>query len=685
MNNSWAFSVRETSDGGFIVAGGVDVEAPAGSEAVIVRTDSEGTLIWQKVIGGPGDDYLRTIITSPDGGYIVAGSTETGQIHADAGISDAWLFKMDPNGTILWNRTFGGDADDWASAVHELPDGSFVIAGGTRSTGSGGADAWVFKVDSDGQQIWSRTFGSVNADWANSIDVSKNGEILIAGLTSVLGVGKTSPLVVALDSEGREIWRKNIVESGNGWANAVLWCSSGGFVVAGTQIDEQPTYKTPVPSGVSKLSEHGDLIANQSMPIMNIYGSVMLTKFITGSIVLPTDNSTWWDDDATDGAVWHHRIPVTLHETKNVTRVKEPVVLRLSEIFGKNVSSSAINPDSIRVIDPTAIAQAYADPRSIGIVPYRIDDVDGDGVYSGRDILSFLSQTLSGGTKTYNIYVSEERNISKPLYPVIPYNLIQNPGFELGSGSEPYYWVGEHARCVRLDDRAHSGTYRLVVETTDAAQQQTLEIPGGDAAATIVPLRTVETVNLSLFGNTDQASKEYPGARSSWVEVSPQGMWESVTMSGWSMVENMSGEQGTVTLKVRLEYADLTGISGSVLLDQQPGGWMPFSITITPDRPVTRAYIQLEFINVTGTVSLDDILLYRDAYRVDIGDREDWTTSQVPYSSSRESGPAIVTSTSTIKVVYLPDSEIFSVPGFEIAIAALALALVSVIMSRRRP
>jgi PGF-CTERM protein len=102
------------------------------------------------------------------------------------------------------------------------------------------------------------------------------------------------------------------------------------------------------------------------------------------------------------------------------------------------------------------------------------------------------------------------------------------------------------------------------------------------------------------------------------------------------------------------------------------------------DRPVSRAYIQLEFINSTGTVSLDDIVLYRDAYRIDIGNQEDWNTALMPHSSSQQSGPALVTPTSTLKVVYLPDSQLISVPGFGTAIAIAALSLVLFFTRRRR-
>jgi len=140
----FCFSVLETKDRGYIVAGqSIVVQMPSNSDVSLIKTDSAGTLLWQKFYGGPADDCGYCIAPTSDGGFIVAGKTKS----FGAGSYDIYLVRTDSLGDTLWTRTIGGDGWDEGHSVVETKDGGCIVAGWTRSFGLGGADIYLVKLD----------------------------------------------------------------------------------------------------------------------------------------------------------------------------------------------------------------------------------------------------------------------------------------------------------------------------------------------------------------------------------------------------------------------------------------------------------------------------------------------------------------------------------------------------------
>ena len=108
----------------------------------MIKLDGNGRKVWDRTFGGRSKDEARSIASTPDGGYVVAGWTQS----KGAGKSDAWVIKLDSAGRKVWDRTFGGSDSDLASSILTTPDGGYVVAGWTGSTGAGGSDAWVIKL-----------------------------------------------------------------------------------------------------------------------------------------------------------------------------------------------------------------------------------------------------------------------------------------------------------------------------------------------------------------------------------------------------------------------------------------------------------------------------------------------------------------------------------------------------------
>ena len=174
-----ARSVQQTADGGYILTGGTYSFETGRSDARIVKTDSVGNELWNKTFGGANHDWAISVQQTVDGGYILAGGTDS----YGAGRSDAWLIKTDSAGNEQWNMTFGGPDWDRASSAQQTADGGYIVAGETESYVVDTADAWLLKTDSSGTALWNMTFGGTDLDGANAVQQTADGGYIIAGST----------------------------------------------------------------------------------------------------------------------------------------------------------------------------------------------------------------------------------------------------------------------------------------------------------------------------------------------------------------------------------------------------------------------------------------------------------------------------------------------------------------------
>ena len=147
-SSEYGDSVQQTSDGGYIVAGCTLSYGTGGYDFYLVKTDSSGVMDWNKTFGGSGNEYGKSVQQTSDGGYVIAGSTGS----YGAGGSDVYLVKTDSSGVMDWNYTFGGSNGDYGYSVQQTTDGGYVVAGITNSYGlvEGSTALFVFKTDSQG-------------------------------------------------------------------------------------------------------------------------------------------------------------------------------------------------------------------------------------------------------------------------------------------------------------------------------------------------------------------------------------------------------------------------------------------------------------------------------------------------------------------------------------------------------
>ena len=189
-----AYSVQQSSDGGYIIAGETYSYGAGEGDFWLLKTNANGDSLWSNTFGGSDRDYAKSVQQTTDGGYIIAGYTYC----YGAGF-DIWLIKTDENGDSLWTRTFGGGLDDEANSVQQTSDGGYIIAGETKSYGSGGYDFWLIKTDENGNEIWNETFGGSGSEQAQSVQQTSDGGFVIAGYTTSYGAGLSDVWLIKTD------------------------------------------------------------------------------------------------------------------------------------------------------------------------------------------------------------------------------------------------------------------------------------------------------------------------------------------------------------------------------------------------------------------------------------------------------------------------------------------------------
>lgn len=278
-----ALSITLTGDGGFAVAGATDSYGAGSGDIYIVKLDSGGMLQWSKTIGAANADIPLSIIQTRDGGYALAGYT----FSFGAGQSDMYIVKLDSTGAHQWSRTVGGTNYDYGQSIIQSADGGYAVAGYTQSFGTGDYDIYIVKLDSSGALQWSRTVGGPGADYAYSIVQIADGGYVAAGSTRSFGAGNDDMYVVKVDTSGSLQWSKTVGGIDIDFARSIIQTTDGGFAVAGSTrsfgAGNADVY-------IVKLDSSGNTCGNSTSPTSTV--TTPAPTIATASPMVTTPTST---------------------------------------------------------------------------------------------------------------------------------------------------------------------------------------------------------------------------------------------------------------------------------------------------------------------------------------------------------------------------------------------------------
>jgi uncharacterized repeat protein (TIGR01451 family) len=255
-NDDRASSLSVTTDGSIIVGGttnswdGDIVGNHGNNDYWVIKLNNLGDLIWQKPYGGTSTDELKELITTTEGNIVLTGytSSNNGDVSGNNGESDVWVLKVDINGNIIWQSCYGGNSQEIALSLVETIDNNLILCGNTYSNnglvsgnnGSGTSDAWVLKINQNGNLLWQKCFGNTTNQVAQSIEVTEDGGYIFSGYTDS-GGGNISDYnggvydvwILRMDSLGNEIWENNLGGSGGEAAVSIIKTTEGEYLLTG--------------------------------------------------------------------------------------------------------------------------------------------------------------------------------------------------------------------------------------------------------------------------------------------------------------------------------------------------------------------------------------------------------------------------------------------------------------------
>ncbi|MBK7381351.1 MAG: T9SS type A sorting domain-containing protein [Ignavibacteriales bacterium] len=255
--DDFGYSMKKTDDGGFILAGETKSFGAGESDFYLIRTDSLGDTLWTRTFGGVNNDYAWSVEKTSDGGFVIAGEK-----NAFPEVSDAMLIKTDSLGEIVWEKLYGTLLDDKLYSIKETENGDFV-ASGIAYLGSQDVAGWLLKIDAEGDSIWSKFYGDIKQDLMfGVVPTSDDGYILTGGFR-VPTTFDYNLWLVKTDSLGNEQWSQTIdYDNDTDIGHSVLQTSDGGYIVTG----ESAPFDAALEFWVVRTDALGNVIWDKRFP-----------------------------------------------------------------------------------------------------------------------------------------------------------------------------------------------------------------------------------------------------------------------------------------------------------------------------------------------------------------------------------------------------------------------------------
>jgi hypothetical protein len=288
-------ALQQTSDGGYILGGysfsGINGDKTQASRGAydywVLKIDANGNKLWDKTFGGPASDQLYTLQQTADGGYILGGTSSSGnygdKTETSRGLSDFWIIKLDAIGNKQWDKTFGGSNYEELFSLKQTADGGYILGGSSKSTNNGDKsqgtngllDYWVVRVNASGNKLWDKTFGGGGNEEIHSLVQTSDGGYLVGGYSnsgmnwdkSQASKGLSDYWVLKLDTNGNKTWDKTIGGSDGDNLRYLQEATGGGYILGGYSLSPISGDKTESPLGywVVKVDASGNKLWDKSI------------------------------------------------------------------------------------------------------------------------------------------------------------------------------------------------------------------------------------------------------------------------------------------------------------------------------------------------------------------------------------------------------------------------------------
>jgi len=224
------YGLTKTHDGGYVMAGQTESFGGTPFDIYIIKTNANGTVLWSKVYRGNASDYATYIQETADHGFLVSGGTTS----YGAGSDDAFLLKTDSVGGVQWSKVYGGAMEDIFFSTAQTFDGGYIAAGHTFSFGAGSVDALVVRTDASGDTLWTRIIGGTGWDQASSIIQTSDSNFVLCGRTGSFTTGYLKIFLAKLDASGDTLWTLQYGGNGQEESQSVKETLDGDYIVVGS-------------------------------------------------------------------------------------------------------------------------------------------------------------------------------------------------------------------------------------------------------------------------------------------------------------------------------------------------------------------------------------------------------------------------------------------------------------------
>lgn len=284
--NDYGYAIKQTMDGGYILAGYAYYLGQGVIDMLLIKTDVAGDTLWVKTYGGIQNSFAYSIQQTKDGGYILVGTTTSFGVSGD----DVFVVKTDENGNKEWSKTYGGVNIDIGTFVQQTSDNGYIIAGITQSFGAGLSDTYLIKTDSLGNEQWSKTFGGANNDYSYAVLQTNDDGFLIAGRTSSFGL-LDDIYLIKTDSNGNSTCNTfsantSVISQNSLTSNSQIQINAGGIIGNPvTKINNGSLITTHCATAMEPIFEKENSITITPNPFSN-HATIFTEKSLNNATVI---------------------------------------------------------------------------------------------------------------------------------------------------------------------------------------------------------------------------------------------------------------------------------------------------------------------------------------------------------------------------------------------------------------